>query len=201
MSISTRSVFAQNSSHSVRPADRRGLLVALVGLFCLSTTALCQQAGAPAAKPRLNQPAAAQVGSAPAKSFEALADEALLAMRQRAGELKVEGVAVVSYSEGESVQAWSSKMAVVGRMRVEPGPTDKGSNLLAIAYAKAAEMADTLKDSGSHMREPMTGEFGWSGGVIARGRHGYLIVAFSGGKSEDDVMVSRAGLERLKTGL
>ncbi|MGC0775110.1 MAG: hypothetical protein WB543_19400, partial [Candidatus Acidiferrum sp.] len=83
----------------------------------------------------------------------------------------------------------------------EPSQTDKGANLLGIAYAKAAEMADTLKDSGSQVRPPMTGEFGWTGGVIVRGKSGYLIAAFSGGKSEDDVQVSRAGVAELKIGL
>ena len=136
-----------------------------------------------------------------ARSFDQLADAALLAMRKRAEELKVGGVAVVAYFEGDSIQSWSSKMAVVGRMKDDPSSTQKGSNLLAIAYAKASEMADTLKDSGSHARPPMTGEFGWEGGVIVRGKTGYLIVAFSGGKSADDVNVSRAGVEELKTGL
>jgi len=37
--------------------------------------------------------------------------------------------------------------------------------------------------------------------VIGRGRTGYIIVAFSGGKSEDDVQVSKAGLEVLKSAL
>jgi hypothetical protein len=46
----------------------------------------------------------------------------------------------------------------------------------------------------------MTGEFGWQGGVFFRGKTGFVIVAFSGGKSEDDVQVSRAGLELLKPG-
>lgn len=134
------------------------------------------------------------------RSFDRSADAALLAMRRRADELKVSGVAVVAYFDGERVQSWTSKMAVVGRMKDEPSATDKGSNLVAIAYSKAAEMADTLKDSGSHVRPPMTGEVGWSGGVIARGRAGYLIAAFSGGKSEDDVLVSRAGVAEMQAG-
>jgi hypothetical protein len=58
-------------------------------------------------------------------------------------------------------------------------------------------MASTLKDSGSGVRPPLTGEFGWQGGVVARGKAGILIVAFSGGRSEDDVNISRAGLEVL----
>jgi hypothetical protein len=62
-------------------------------------------------------------------------------------------------------------------------------------------MADTDIDSRSKMRSPMIGEFGWSGGVIARSEAGYVIAAFSGGKSEDDVEVSRAGFAKLKAGL
>ena len=142
-----------------------------------------------------------QSGPPKAKHFDRVADQALLAMRNRAGELKVGGVAVVAYFEGDGIQSWSSKMIVVGRMKDEPVQNDKGANLLAIAYSKAAEMADTLKDSGSHVRPPLTGEFGWSGGVIARGKNGYVIAAFSGGKDNDDISVSSAGIAELKKGL
>jgi hypothetical protein len=131
-------------------------------------------------------------------NFDATADAALEAMRSRAQQLGVTGVAVVAYFEGETIQAWSSKMIVVGKYRDEPTASDKGSNLLGIAYAKAAEMADTHKDSGSGVRPPMTGEYGWNGGVISHGKTGYVIAAFSGGKSEDDVAISREGLAKLK---
>jgi len=149
---------------------------------------------------RAQTPAAAVSvdGAGQAKDFGTAADEALVAMRRRAGELKITGVAVVAYFEGDRVEGWESRMAVVGRLKDEPTATGKGSNLLAIAYAKAAEMADTLKDSGSQVRPPLTGEFGWSGGVIVRGRKGYLIAAFSGGKSEEDVKVSQAGVGAMK---
>jgi hypothetical protein len=136
-----------------------------------------------------------------ASNFDGVAEAALAAMRKRAEELKIEGVAVVAYFEGDAVRSWSSKMAVVGKMKTAGAGEKKGSNLLGIAYAKASEMADTLKDSGTSGRAPMIGEFGWNGGVIVRGRQGFLIAAFSGGKSEDDVMVSRAGVEELKKGL
>lgn len=142
-----------------------------------------------------------QSGPPKAKHFDRVADQALLAMRKCAGDLKVGGVAVVAYFEGDSIQSWSSKMIVVGRMKDEPGQNDKEANLLAIAYSKAAEMADTLKDSGSHVRPPLTGEFGWNGGVIARGKSGYVIAAFSRGKDNDDVSVSSAGIGELKKGL
>ena len=137
----------------------------------------------------------------PAPAFDEAANAALVAMRQRAGELGIGGAAVVAYFEGDSIQSWSSKMLVVGRMKDDPSATSKGANLLAIAYSKAAEMADTLKDSGSQVRPPMTGEVGWTGGVILRGKTGYVIAAFSGGKSEDDVKVSQAGVEVLKSKL
>ena len=137
----------------------------------------------------------------PTGIFQEVADQALQAMTKRAEELHIQGVAVVAYIEGDSVKSWASKMTVVGSMTKAPSQKDPGANLLAIAYAKASEMAETLKDSGSGGRPPMTGEFGWQGGVIAKGRTGYLIAAFSGGPSEDDVKVSQTGLEILASKL
>ena len=146
--------------------------------------------------------AAGQAGKsaapANAKGFDKAADRALAAMQKRAAELNISGAAVVAWFEGESIHSWVSKMVVVNHYKDEPSGTNKGSNLLGIAYAKAAEMADTLKDSGSKVREPMTGEYGWQGGAIKRGQSGYWIAAFSGGKSEDDYQVSRAGLATLE---
>ncbi len=129
-----------------------------------------------------------------AGSFDGTATAALAAMKARADELHVSGVAVVAYAEGDSVAAWSSRMLVVGSMTKAPSANDKGSNLLGVAYSKAAEMASTLKDSGSGVRPPLTGELGWQGGVVAKGKAGILIAAFSGGRSEDDVKISKAGL-------
>jgi len=161
-----------------------------ITIFLLVLTLFPVQAAQP------QSAACPQTGSAGA--FEETGNEALAAMRTRANELKIGGVAVVAFMPGQDLQSWTSKMIVVGRYKDLPGTTDKGSNLLGIAYAKASEMADTLKDSGSNIRPPMTGEFGWQGGVIARTETGYLIAAFSGGKSEDDLEVSRAGLAKLK---
>jgi hypothetical protein len=136
-----------------------------------------------------------------AKKFDVLANAALDAMRKRAAELNITGVAVVSYAQGDTIQGWTSRMAVVGRMKDVPTDTQKGNNLIGIAYAKSAEMADTLENSGTAKRPPMTGEFGWQGGVIAKAKTGYVVVAFSGGKSEEDVQVSGAGLAVLKDAL
>jgi uncharacterized protein GlcG (DUF336 family) len=136
-----------------------------------------------------------------AKKFDRLATAALAAMRQKAAELNIQGVAVLNYAPGDSVENWSSKMAVVGRMTDPVASNGKGNNLLAIAYAKSSEMARTLMDSGTAKGTPMTAEFFWQGGVIFKASSGYVIVAFSGGKSEDDVQVSKAGLEVMKAGL
>jgi hypothetical protein len=144
-----------------------------------------------------SRPATPPRVSTTTQGFAAAADEALLAMVRRAEELHVKGVAVVAYIEGDSVVAWSSKMRVVGSMKNAPTDKDHGANLLGIAYCKAAEMAESLNNSGSAGRPPMTGEFGWPGGVIAKGKTGYLIAAFSGGPSEDDVRVSRTGVDVL----
>lgn len=136
-----------------------------------------------------------------AKSFDATANAALVAMKKRAEELKITGVGMVAYAEGDTIQSWSSKMVVMGRMKDAPSTGNNGFNLLGIAYAKSAEMVDTLQNSGSVTRAPMAGEVGWQGGVIARAKTGYVIAAFSGGKSEDDVETSKAGLEVLKGAL
>jgi len=133
--------------------------------------------------------------------LDGLADKALLAMQQRAQELNVQGVALVAYAPGDTVLSWTSKMMVAGKLKREPTETKHGSNFLGIAYSKAAEMADTLKNSGNAGRAPLTGEYGWEGGVVARGKTGFLIVAFSGGVSADDVKISQAGLAILSTQL
>ncbi|HWV98457.1 MAG TPA: hypothetical protein VNZ64_02070 [Candidatus Acidoferrum sp.] len=133
----------------------------------------------------------------PGQIFNEVADSALTAMAKRAEELKIHGAAVVAYIEGDTTKSWSSKMVVVGTMKEAPTEKNHGANLLAIAYSKAAEMAETLKDSGNAGRPPMTGETGWQGGLIKKGKSGYLIAAFSGGPSESDLKVSEAGLEVL----
>ena len=134
-----------------------------------------------------------------AKKLDALETQALAVMQQKAAALSIQGVAVVSFAPGDKVAAWTSKMAVVGRM-TDPKASANGNNLLGIAYAKSAEMADTLANSGTVKRPPMTGEFGWQGGAIAEAGGGHIIVAFSGGKSEDDLQVSQAGLAVMKKG-
>ena len=143
------------------------------------------------------QSVSAPIDLKPGKIFDEPADAALMAMTKRAEELKITGAAVVAYIEGDSTKSWSSKMVVIGKMKDAPTEKKPGANLLAIAYSKAAEMAETLKDSGNAGRPLMTGENGWQGGLIRKGKTGYLIAAFSGGPSESDLKVAQSGLEVL----
>ena len=130
----------------------------------------------------------------PPAGFEALSDKALKAMRSKADSLKIGGVAVIAFFEGNEPLSWASKMSVVGRYKDPSSATDPGANLLAIAYAKASEMALTLRNSGDPGRPKLVGELGWQGGVVRPWKNGYVIAAFSGGKSEQDVEVSKAGV-------
>ena len=169
--------------------------ISLKGLLILPVMAMLAAVHTSPAQDKPTTPPAAGSASKAAANFNDVADQALQAMKQRAEELHIKGVAVVAFSEGDTVQAWTSKMVVVGHLSGPPSKNDpNGTNLLGIAYTKASEMADTLKDSGSHVRPPKTGEYGWQGGVVTKGKTGILIAAFSGGPSEDDVKVSKAGL-------
>ncbi|HEY3372112.1 MAG TPA: hypothetical protein VGK10_14755 [Prolixibacteraceae bacterium] len=125
------------------------------------------------------------------KTFIAQADKALAVMEETAHKLKINGTAVVAFVPGEKTEGWISKMKVIGFF------TNKDSNTLGVAYTKAAEMADTFKDSGSGVRKPLTGEFGWQGGAIKKVEGGYLLATFSGASGEQDFAVSTEGLNYL----
>jgi hypothetical protein len=172
----------------------------ILAALCIGAAVLTAQDTSPVPPPS-GEAHPAQGAIKPAKAFDELADRAIGAMKKRAEELHIKGVGVVAYFEGESAESWSSKMVVVGSLKNNPSQNDPGVNLLAIAYSKAAEMADTLKNSGSGVRPPLKGEFGWQGGLIQKGKTGYLIASFSGGPSEDDLKVARTGLDILATKL
>jgi hypothetical protein len=136
-----------------------------------------------------------------AKKLDALEQTALTAMKAKADELKVTGVAVASFAPGDTVEAWTSKMAVVGRM-TDPAATDgRGNNMLGIAYDKSAEMARTRVNSGTAPCKAMVAEFCWQGGAIEKVKGGWVIVAFSGATGEQDFQVSQAGLAAMKAGM
>lgn len=117
------------------------------------------------------------------------ADECLVQMENAAKKESITGVAVVSFIPGDVTESWISKMKVVGKL------ADARSNLCAIAYSKASEMAVTLKDSGDSTRKNIDGELGYQGGAIIKVKYGYLVAAFSGASSQQDLEVSKSGLK------
>jgi hypothetical protein len=125
------------------------------------------------------------------KIFIKRADQALDIMQKTANDMKVKGVAIVFFIPGETTHSWISKMKVVGRL------TDEQANFLAIANAKASEMAETLMNSGSGSRQKKTGELGWMGGIIKKIDSGYLLAAFSGAESKQDAEISTNALNYL----
>ncbi len=117
------------------------------------------------------------------------ADECLVQMEKAAEKESITGVAVISFVPGDATESWISKMKVVGKL------ADARSNLCAIAYSKSSEMAVTLKDSGESSRKTIDGELGYQGGAIVKVKYGYLLAAFSGATSQQDLEVSKTGLE------
>jgi hypothetical protein len=118
-------------------------------------------------------------------------DACLSIIEKEAQKIPIQGVAIVAYIPGDKTESWTSKMKVVGEIAREK------ANLLAIAYAKASEMAVTLENSGDESRKEIVGELGYRGGVIMKVDSGYLVAAFSGGTSQQDADVSKIGLEWL----
>ncbi len=140
----------------------------------------------------INYSAKAQTNSGE-HNFITHADDCLSVMEQAALKMQVKGVAVVAYIPGDSSITWISKMKVVGAL------SNESANYLAVAYSKAGEMAETFKDSGSGIREPKLGEFGWKGGVIEKVNGGYILATFSGATGEQDFDIANVGLDQLKS--
>ena len=125
------------------------------------------------------------------KIFTKNADQALAMIQEAAEKISIKGVAIVGFIPGETTESWITKMKVVGQM------TNQKDNMLGIAYSKASEMADTHKNSGSGVRAAYRGELGFQGGLIQKVNGGYVIAAFSGGPSEQDLVVAKIGLDWL----
>jgi hypothetical protein len=165
-------------------------LLAAVGLLAQASPGHCDEAK-PVPTANASAGAATPLTDEIAAKFNKAAQVALGEMTQQAESRKMSGVAVVALISGEKTSAWTSRMQVVGSIVVNK------SNVLGVAYTKAAEMADTLQNSGGGSRPPYKGEFGYKGGVIEKHSPGYLLAVFSGGKSDDDVAVAQAGLAQL----
>jgi hypothetical protein len=119
-------------------------------------------------------------------------------LRKKAVSMGLHGVGgVLILPDGET--KFTPTLVVVGDMKRLPdpgrGPEDHGSNYIAVAFSKLAEMIVTSNNSGTTIgRLPMKGEFGYPGGVIQRIGKTRIFAFFSGGKAEEDVMVAEEAL-------
>lgn len=131
--------------------------------------------------------------------------KALDAMAAKAKNIGVQGVsAFLAIPLGDLPLVdgvFEIKFRVTGRMERAPDPergqNDTGTNYLAVAMSKIAEMVSTLIHSGMAQRPAKFGEFKFKGGVIYATQTHYLFFAFSGGTPEEDVKVATAGAQAL----
>ena len=115
-------------------------------------------------------------------------------MKAKAIEMGIEGVATASVlNKGETVD-WIGEMRVVGT----PLDTKGGYNLVAVAWSKCAEVIATGADSGNPNHQTMTGELGYVGGAYDEYEGFKMAFAFSGAASEEDLVVAKYGIERMK---
>ena len=115
-------------------------------------------------------------------------------MKAKAIEMGIEGVATASVlNKGETVD-WIGEMKVVGMAYNQ----EKGHNLVAIAWSKCGEVIATQADSGNPDHEKMMGELGFVGGAYDEFEGCKMAFAFSGAASEDDLVVAKYGIEKLK---
>ena len=120
--------------------------------------------------------------------------KALDDMKLKAEEMGIQGVAAASVlNEGEAVD-WIGEMKVVGI----PYKLEEGWNLVAIAWSKCGEAMATRADSGNPEHKKIVGELGFVGGAYDEYEGCRMAFAFSGATSEEDLVVAKYGIEKMK---
>ncbi len=131
------------------------------------------------------------------EDFQTAAEKMIAEMEKHARKLGVKGVIVVASMDNDGL-SWTSQMKAVDKIKVvaEDPAKEKypGTNFIAVAHSKAAEMADTKLNSGSNVRPAYQGEFGYQGGAIKKIQSGYLLTVFSGATGEQDFEIAMAGM-------
>ena len=130
-------------------------------------------------------------------NFQILAGKMIAEMEHHARKLGVKGVIVVA-SMDDTGFSWISQMKAVDAIKViSENPKQDGYpgyNFIGIAYSKAAEMADAKLNSGSKLRSPFQGEFGYQGGLIKKVQFGFILTVFSGASGDQDLEIAQAGM-------
>ena len=121
--------------------------------------------------------------------------KALEEMKNKALEMKIQGVATAAVlNQGETVD-WIGEMEVVET----PYNLKNGWNLVAIAWSKCGEVIATQADSGNPEHKTIMGELGFVGGAYEEYNGYKMAFAFSGALSEEDLAVAKYGIEVMKT--
>ena len=115
-------------------------------------------------------------------------------MKAKAVEMGIQGVATASVLNQGETDDWIGEMKVVGT----PCNRKEGWNLVAIAWSKCGEVIATQADSGNPDHQKMMGELGFVGGAYGEYEGCKMAFAFSGADSEEDLVVAKYGIERLK---
>lgn len=115
-------------------------------------------------------------------------------MKAKAVEMGIEGVATASVLNRDETDDWIGEMKVVGT----PCNQKEGWNLVAIAWSKCGEVIATHADSGAPDHQKMLGELGFVGGAYDEYEGCKMAFAFSGADSEEDLVVAKYGIERMK---
>jgi hypothetical protein len=115
-------------------------------------------------------------------------------MKNKAIEMGIQGVATASVLNSGETDDWIGEMKVVGA----PINQKEGWNLVAIAWSKCGEVIATGADSGQPDYQKMFGELGFVGGACDEHEGCKMAFAFSGADSEDDLVVAKYGIEKMK---
>lgn len=120
--------------------------------------------------------------------------KALDDMKAKAVEMGIQGVATASVLNQGETDDWIGEMKVVGT----PYNQKEGWNLVAIAWSKCGEVIATQANSGNPKHEKMMGELGFVGGAYDEHEGCKMAFAFSGADSEEDLVVAKYGIEKMK---
>jgi len=115
-------------------------------------------------------------------------------MKAKALDMGIQGVATASVLNKGETDDWIGEMKVVGT----PCNQKEGWNLVAIAWSKCAEVIATHADSGNPDHQKMMGELGFVGGAYDEHEGCKMAFAFSGADSEEDLVVAKYGIEKMK---
>ena len=120
--------------------------------------------------------------------------KALDDMKAKAVEMGIQGVATASVLNQGETDDRIGEMKVVGT----PCNEKEGWNLVAIAWSKCGEVIATGADSGNPDHQPILGELGFVGGAYDEFEGCKMAFAFSGATSEEDLLVAKYGIEKMK---